>query len=440
MRLDATVAANGHGIVLAVAVALAGLGAGFVLGRIGRGALSRQAERAQAELARSEAQGREHQRQLTRLRNEQRALSNLSRFLPNVVRDLNRSDLESRAIPRLVFQLVDSIFEPEQILLYLVRSPGEESEQAHEIFLVEHTGLAEVPAALARIRVGDGKIGWVAEAKVEMLADDWLNLSRTEGRAVADNHPSGRFDLMAPLVHHEGDREQLLGVLCVGAPSVRPRDEKLMLQMVANLASIAIINARNVKRLSEQANHDGLTGLLNKRFFLGTRLGLLINHAEREAQRLGVFIFDIDFFKTYNDRNGHVAGDDVLRQVAKVLQDNLRPGDMACRYGGEEFVVAMPQTAGPEALRVADRIRHAMECHPFPHRETQPGGKVTISGGVSVFPFDGSNGTDLIKSADEALYKAKGAGRNRVFLFRGVELSDGADAEPWSADSPIVER
>jgi GGDEF domain-containing protein len=399
-----------------------GLVVGFVLGRRGLKTLTSASERQRDEVARSEAQGRELQRQLSRLRNEQQALSNLSRSLPGVVRDLNRSQIDARQIPRLVFQFVDSIFEPEQILLYVVRSPGEESEREQEIFLREHTGLAEVPPSVTRLRVGDGKIGWVAEHKIEMLAEDWLRLTRTDGVSMRDNHPSLKLDMIAPLVHHEEGREQLLGVLCVGAPAVRPRDEKLMLQLVSNLAAIAMINSRNVRKLSEQANHDGLTGLLNKRYFLGQKLPLLINNAEREAQRVGIFIFDIDHFKNYNDRNGHLAGDEALRGVA--------------------FIVAMPQTSGPEALRAAERVRAAMEAHAFPMRESQPSGRLTISGGVSIFPIDGTSANDLIRNADQALYQSKASGRNRVVLFRGVSIGETDDApggEAWmsDADSPL---
>lgn len=417
-----------HPLWLLVAAAV-GIGVGTLLGRLGRTALLTEIDRLGAELARAEAQGRDQTRQTAKLRNEQRAISNVNRLLPNIVRDLNRSDLDERQIPRLVFSLVDAIFEPDQVLLYLVRSSAS-PDKTPVLHLVDRAGSAEVPPTAHRVRVGDGKIGWVAEAKVEMLTDDWLNMTRTEGRAIEDNHPSLKLDYLGPLLHHQDGKEQLVGVLCVGGAAVRPRDEKLMLQMVTNLASIAYNNSRNMRVLQDLANHDGLTQLLNKRYFMSQRLGLLINAAERDAQPLSVFIFDIDHFKKYNDTNGHLAGDEILKGVAQVLRENLRPGDIACRYGGEEFIVAMPGTRGADGMGAAERIRVAIERTPFPRRETQPLGHVSISGGVAQFPLDGTNSTDLILHADQALYQAKAAGRNRIMQYRGVDIGGDGESDP----------
>jgi diguanylate cyclase (GGDEF)-like protein len=400
--------------------------------------MSAELGRMEAEVARLENQSRDQSRQSAKLRAEQKALSSFTRNLPQVARELNSSDLDDRKIPGLVFGLVDSIFDPEQKLLYLTTQNGGRGERGQVLQLVERASTTDIPPAATKINIGEGKIGWVASAKMEMLAEDWLNMTRTEGRAIEDNHPSLRLDLIGPLVGHIDGKDRLLGVLCIGNPSTRPRDEKAMLQMVTNLASIAYTNARSTRQLKELANHDGLTSLLNKRYFMGQRLGLLINAAEREASPLSVFIFDIDHFKKYNDTNGHLAGDEILRGVSQVLRDNLRPGDVACRYGGEEFIVAMPGARGAEGLAAAERIRAAIESTKFPKAESQPGGRVTISGGVSQFPIDGTLGNDLILHADQALYQAKALGRNRIVQFKGVSIGDDAMTEVTAA--PLGDR
>jgi diguanylate cyclase (GGDEF)-like protein len=413
----------------AVTPALAGLvgvALGVFLGRIGRSKILGDKHRLDTEVSRLESQLREQSRQFAKLRAEQRAVSNFTRQLPEFARNLNRSEIKEQEIPNLVFSLVESIFEPEQQLLYLVQSDHarDRDDDGRILHLTARRGLTEVPASVLRIPVGEGRIGWVASAKVEMQAEDWMNMTRTEGRAIESNHPALRLDLIGPLLHQEKGKVRLFGVLCIGNPVARPRDEKAMLQMVTNLASIAYTNTRNVGRLEELANHDGLTGLLNKRYFMSRILGETIFKADKAATPLTVFVFDIDHFKKYNDTNGHVEGDEILKGVAQVVRQNLRPGDVACRYGGEEFIVLMPGATKDEGHAAAERIRNAIATTKFKHSESQPLGRITISGGVAQFPIDGTEGRDLITHADQALYKAKNASRNKVMMFQGVTIGD----------------
>ena len=150
----------------------------------------------------------------------------------------------------------------------------------------------------------------------------------------------------------------------------------------------------------------------------------MLVECEASAKPFSLFIFDIDHFKNFNDTNGHPAGDELLRKMGTLIREHLRPGDVACRYGGEEFLIAMPDTDRIEGLEMADRLRRKIETEPFENREAQPSGKVSISGGVAAFPKDGSSVSELIQHADQALYRSKNSGRNSVELHKGVDIGD----------------
>jgi diguanylate cyclase (GGDEF)-like protein len=167
------------------------------------------------------------------------------------------------------------------------------------------------------------------------------------------------------------------------------------------------------KRLAELALTDPLTALPNRRQF-EELLHAELARIRRHGGECGVVMLDVDFFKTYNDHNGHVAGDEVLKQLAVLLRGQLRVGDLAARYGGEEFAILMPDTGRAEGLLVLERLRAVVEHHPFVGRAAQPGGQLTISGGIAVCPEHGCNYEELLRRADAALYAAKNAGRNRV--------------------------
>ncbi len=409
---------------------LVGLGAYFVGVRLAR----RDRVRAQDELERVRALVREQGRTISRMRSEQGSGANLGLILPMMVRELNRSDLNARRVPRLIVQLAEAVFQPSQVLLYVTRPSTPKSD----LHLSGHHGLVDVPDALVRIPYEVGRIGWVASHRVEMFREDWPRTERIEGSSIPSNHPAADLEMIAPLIHYSAEGERVLGVICVGAPGLRNRDEKMMLQLVANLGALALVNASNMSALRDKAHYDGLTGLANKGHFV-YRVASLLLRAAREAHPLAIFIFDIDHFKNFNDTNGHMAGDDLLRRLAAVLRDNLRPHDVSCRYGGEEFIVAMPDTGAEDAMSVAERIRQAIESTPFRHRERQPGGKLTVSGGLAVFPRDGGNLDELIEHADQALYAAKRAGRNRVRAYRVEEFGPGHALDPLAAGHAPIE-
>jgi two-component system cell cycle response regulator len=168
----------------------------------------------------------------------------------------------------------------------------------------------------------------------------------------------------------------------------------------------------NVQMSIEMAITDPLTGLYNRRY-MESHLGSLMEQAAARKKPLTVLILDIDYFKAINDTHGHDAGDDVLREFAIRIKKSIRGIDLACRYGGEEFVVVMPETDLAVATMVAERLRRRIATEPFPIQQGERSVEVTISVGISALGAD-DDAAKILKRADKALYRAKSDGRNRV--------------------------
>ena len=169
----------------------------------------------------------------------------------------------------------------------------------------------------------------------------------------------------------------------------------------------------NVQTSIEMAITDALTGLFNRRY-MENHLATLIEQAGARGKPLTVMVLDIDFFKSINDTHGHDAGDDVLRDFALRIKRSIRGIDLACRIGGEEFVIVMPETDMAVAATVAERLRRRIAAEPFPINQGQRTIPVTLSIGIAALRGQNDNAASLLKRADQALYQAKRDGRNRV--------------------------
>ncbi len=169
----------------------------------------------------------------------------------------------------------------------------------------------------------------------------------------------------------------------------------------------------NVQMSIEMAITDALTGLHNRRY-METHLGTLVEQAASRGKPIAVLVLDIDYFKSVNDTYGHDAGDDVLREFAIRLRKSIRNIDLACRYGGEEFVIVMPETDMGVATMVAERLRRRIANEPFAIQQEMRLLDVTISIGIAALQGTGDTAATVLKRADQALYRAKRDGRNRV--------------------------
>lgn len=188
------------------------------------------------------------------------------------------------------------------------------------------------------------------------------------------------------------------------------RAQLKLLSVLGTQAAIALENVDLYRRLQQEALVDGLTGILNYRSFLRS-LRSELQRAQRYSQSFAFVMADVDHLKVYNERFGHLAGSQVLVQVAELLAGNCRGTDIVGKYGGDEFAIVLPQTDAEGARAVSGRMRQAIELHHFKH--VQPG-DVTCSFGVAVFPQDASDAYGLIRQADTVLFAAKRAGKNTV--------------------------
>lgn len=249
-------------------------------------------------------------------------------------------------------------------------------------------------------------------AGIYILSNDWpetrhklSKLTRNEGiRAFICLPLTSHTNRLGVIYFYRTDRDSFMA------------DEIELLQTFSSLAAGAIENARLYRRAEDQARTDVLTGLYNRREF-DERLDAEFRRAQRYSKPFAFLFLDIDNFKQVNDTYGHDAGDAVLKALAEVLIKQFRDVDILARYGGEEFVVMLPEIDGGTAKGVAERVRRAVAATPF--RLPDSGEiAVTVSIGVSCYPACASTPEGVVSRADQALYIAKQAGRNRVVLYR----------------------
>lgn len=195
------------------------------------------------------------------------------------------------------------------------------------------------------------------------------------------------------------------------------QSEVRLLTLLADQAAIAIINARLHFAVSQQARSDVLTGLPNRRA-LDEHLDEEISISLHSGRPFGVVMMDLDGFKVVNDTYGHECGDDILRQVAKNIQDSLRTSDFIARYGGDEMTLILPDTDLPQAAHVARKIQSQLTSMEF----KLPDGKTIslgVTGGIALYPKHADTASGLLRAADEALYKAKKHARGTFMAARG---------------------
>ena len=268
---------------------------------------------------------------------------------------------------------------------------------------------------------------WGDEAPVQpifSLEDCWA-LRRGNFQEIIDpevglcRHFVSRIEtdyLCAPLIV----QGEVLGLLCLVGATARPGgghqvSRRYLAVMVGESIKLCLSNLKLREKLQTQATHDPLTGLFNRRYLEDT-LWRELHRSHRRNSPLGVAMLDLDHFKRFNDTFGHGAGDSLLRELGQLLRERLRQSDILCRYGGEEFVLILPDSSLEDTRERVEQIRGLIKEVKIRHGDELLG-TIAVSAGIAAAPEHGSTAAELLRAADNALYVAKQAGRDCVVIY-----------------------
>jgi len=382
------------------------------------------ASAASAAAARASAGGT--QQELERVSRDIEFLTGFMRDFPRLAGELHAGPKE-RQIPQLMLQVVIRSLGPIHAVVLVRRSGRGANDDELVVAAVTDSTTIEVGDCLPETR---GQLRFVAESRQVMSDVDFEQEAAISGERLENELPSLKLELMAPVVHEQ----ETLAVIGISKPRRTAGDARPALRLIAQTGAQSLHSAAAYSRMRVTAETDGLTRVFNKRHVTRVLSDLVYKTAclaydRRQAGNappptLSIFLFDIDQFKAYNDTNGHVAGDRLLQELAGLVSRRVRRDDIFGRFGGEEFLLVMPDTAREQALAAASKLRQAIAEHTFPFGEKQPMGHMSISGGVASYPSNGSDAEALLRAADAALYEAKRSGRNRVLAAMGEYKSE----------------
>ena len=315
------------------------------------------------------------------------------------------STLDLSRVLETIMEQISTLFRPDAWSLLLL-DPGRQ-----ELYFEIAVGQAAEKLKQVRLKLGEGVAGWVALHGQPLFVPEAGTDQRFTPRVDQITSVHTRTIAAVPIKGREG----VLGVVeIVNTPeSMRfGQEEMSMLEALADYTAIAIENARHVQRIHELTITDDCTSLFNSRH-LHNMLQSEIYRSNRYGYEFSVLFLDLDRFKQVNDTHGHLVGSKLLAQVGNLIKDHLRMIDFAFRYGGDEFVMLLPQTGKHAAMNVARRL-HCLLNNACFLREESLNLKVTASFGLACFPSDARTKNELVRLADEAMYLVKNTARDNI--------------------------
>jgi len=284
-------------------------------------------------------------------------------------------------------------------------------ENSGELELMDVVSAVAESLKGVRLPAGYGVAGWVAENGESLVIPD----VRSDPRFAAESDHKLSFCTRSVVCVPIRNNEQILGVIELingQEDEVFDDADEQILTTIADIAGIAISNAKAIAKIKQLAVTDDLTGLYNSRYFF-EQVEYEIERAKRYNSQLSLVFFDLDRFKIVNDTYGHLVGSRLLAEVGAIVQGSIRKTDKAARYGGDEFVIILPQRGKPGAESLAIKLQETLQNQQFVSNSGELL-KITGSFGVASFPEDALSSSELINAADEAMYQVKDSGRNGV--------------------------
>jgi diguanylate cyclase (GGDEF)-like protein len=364
--------------------------------------------------------------ELANLKKEFSRKSDIADQFPRITKKMTEK-LSTDAYPAIAVRSVKDFFHAGKVGYF---APVEGSS---DYTLVVGAGFPPDWPGKVRIHSDEGILGMALQKRVVVSRMDPLSSSGRRSSRPSLEDMDVAPDFVAPVFGVSGT----VGVLVVAGCPFPLEEERIYVSMLTDLLSMALQNATHLDPSKDGKWVDQLTGVANRLYFQ-QRFESEIRRTENYRHALALFMFDIDELKKINDTHGHHAGDVVIKIMAEIVKKNTRGSDLVGRYGGDEFMVLITSTTEEQAVSFSENLREKISTTDIAIPGTEVPVRITISGGLAMFPTHGQSTSELFWAADDALYESKRQGRNRILTAASVGLDSGiAKSTDTDQETPI---